>query len=235
MAGLSRRFREAGYTLPKYMLDLHGRSLFSHSVDSFRVLFETEPFLFVARREADTEAFIARELMALGVRRHQTVMLETSTLGQADTVRLGLERAAVPPETPLIIFNIDTFRPGYSPPDAPWADTADGWLEVMRSTEPGFSYVRPAPDEEERVLETAEKVVISDLASNGLYAFRSAELFLRAAAATELVRNELYVAPMYNSLIAEGCAVHYREVPASAVVFCGTPSEYVELQGRQPA
>ena len=232
MAGLSRRFREAGYNLPKYMLDLHGRSLFAHSVSSFHALFETEPFLFIARREADTEAFIERELATLGVRRHQTVMLDAPTLGQADTVRLGLKAAIVPSQTPLTIFNIDTFRPGYTAPDAHWAANVDGWLEVMRSTDPGYSYVRPALEGDGRVLETAEKVVLSDLASTGLYAFRSAGLFLSAAHTTLPVRNELYIAPLYNSLLAQGHSVFYREVPCDKVFFCGTPAEYEALQRR---
>ena len=230
MAGLSRRFREAGYTVPKYMLDLRGETLFAHSVSSFRALFDTEPFLFIARTEADTESFIAQEVARLGVRRHQTVMLGDPTRGQADTVRIGLEQAAVDPSTPLTIFNIDTFRPGFAMPREPWADSADGWLEVMRSTDPGFSFVRPAPEGDGRVVETAEKVVISDLASTGVYGFRKAELFLSALGETSEARGELYIAPMYNALMARGLDVRFREVEAREVVFCGTPSELEELR-----
>ncbi|EOA0230274.1 capsular biosynthesis protein, partial [Escherichia coli] len=31
MAGLSSRFKKAGYVKPKYMLEAHGKTLFSHS------------------------------------------------------------------------------------------------------------------------------------------------------------------------------------------------------------
>ena len=234
MAGLSRRFREAGYEVPKYMLDLHGETLFAHSVGSFRAQFGDEPFLFIARTEADTEGFIAREVTRLGVRRHRTVMLEEPTRGQAETVRIGLERADVDPSTPLTIFNIDTFRPGYLAPDQPWAKTADGWLEVMRSTDPGFSFVRPAPEGGGRVAETAEKVVISDLASTGVYGFRSADLFLSGLKNTPEARGELYIAPMYNALVSRGLDVRFREVKSQEVIFCGTPAEFEMLQLSAP-
>jgi hypothetical protein len=219
MAGLSRRFTEAGYTRPKYMLDLHGRTLFAHAVESFRELFGRERFLFVARDQADTAAFIARETAALGLGPQPTVMLDRPTRGQAETVRLGLEAAGVDAAEPLTIFNID------------WAGAADGWLEVMRATDPGFSFVLPDPAGEDRVRETAEKRVISDLASTGVYGFRRAGDFLEALGRSGEVAGELYVAPVYNALIARGGDVRYREVDAAEVIFCGTPEQYQALGG----
>ena len=35
MAGLSSRFFKAGYTAPKYMLDLKGQTFFAHALRSF--------------------------------------------------------------------------------------------------------------------------------------------------------------------------------------------------------
>ncbi|TOH10549.1 capsular biosynthesis protein, partial [Vibrio parahaemolyticus] len=39
MAGMSSRFFKAGYKLPKYMLEAHGKSLFEHSLRSFESYF----------------------------------------------------------------------------------------------------------------------------------------------------------------------------------------------------
>lgn len=234
MAGLSRRFTAAGYGQPKYMLQLHGRSLFAHAVESFAAEFAHEPFLFVMREEAGTPAFVGAELDRLGVASHEGVVLDGPTLGQADTVRLGLERAGVASQTRLTIFNIDTFRPGYRPPDADWAASADGWLEVMRAADPGFSFARPSPEGGDRVAETAEKLVISDLASTGVYGFRTAALFLQAVAAASPVNGEIYVAPLYNDLIGRGLDVRYRRIEAEEVVFCGTPEDYQRLGGAPP-
>lgn len=191
MAGLSLRFRNAGYASPKYMLDLNGQTLFAHSLQSFRALFDTEAFLFISWSEANTEQFIDREVGRLGLTAYSTVILEEPTRGQADTVRIGLQWGGIAPSTPITVFNIDTFRPGYQHPDEPWAAAADGWLEVMHATNPGFSFVKQAPEGVGRVAETAEKIVISNLASTGIYGFKTAEVFLQAVEATSETRGEL--------------------------------------------
>jgi len=233
MAGMSRRFSEAGYVQPKYMLDLHGRTLFAHAVGSFAAYFGAEPLLFIARDEPGIQMFIDRELAALGVASAQTVILPHPTLGQADTVRLGLQVAAVDGGTPLTIFNIDTFRPGFRYPAASWMGGADGYLEVMRGTDPGFSFVLPAQGDGSRVSATAEKAVISDLASTGLYWFRRASDFLDAmggGGAAAQAHGEQYVAPLYNALIARGLDIRYQEVPAGQVIPCGIPAQYEALK-----
>jgi hypothetical protein len=234
MAGLSQRFQDAGITTPKYMLDLHGRSVFARAVGSFEDYFGAEPFLFIAREQGDTAAFVSREAESLGIASFQTVVLPAPTRGQADTVAQGLSRARVSGAAPLTIFNIDTIRPNFSYPEAAWMAGADGYLEVMRGDDPGFSYVRsdPAADDQ-RVVATVEKVVISDLASTGLYYFRRADLFLDALAAHEgnSATSEIYIAPLYNALIRRGVRVHYHRIDESDVLFCGTPAQYRRLQG----
>ena len=79
MAGLSRRFSEAGYDRAKYRLELDGRSLFARSVEGFAPRFGREPFLFIAREEADTAGFIRRECDALGVADARVVILDGRT------------------------------------------------------------------------------------------------------------------------------------------------------------
>ncbi|MBW6398722.1 glycosyltransferase family 2 protein [Roseomonas sp. HJA6] len=232
MAGLSRRFTEAGYQLPKYMLPLHGRSVFAHAVGSFAAYFDSHPFLFIARDVAGTGDFLAAEARALGIRDARVAMLDAPTAGQAETVELGLATAGVAGETPVTIFNIDTFRPGFTFPAGAWWAGSDGYLEVFRGAGANWSYVRPAPGEEPLAVETAEKRPISDLCCTGLYHFRRAGDFLDALAAERAAPSapELYVAPIYNHLIRQGRRIHYEVVPSEAVVFCGVPAEYEALE-----
>ena len=238
MAGLSRRFREAGFEQPKFMLELHGRTLFAHAVGSFRAYFASEPFLFIARDEPGVAAFIGHELESLGVMTASTVILPRPTKGQADTVQLGLRQGGFGGDTPITIFNIDTFRPGFRYPKTGWMGQADGYLEVMTSADPAFSFVRPADGGTEgRVAETAEKNVISNLASTGLYWFRRAGDFLDAMEGdpkAAQAHGELYVAPLYNALIARGLDIRYHVVPVEDVIFCGIPAQYEALvKGRR--
>lgn len=238
MAGLSRRFSEAGYLKPKYMLDLHGQTLFAHAVTGFRNYFEAEPFLFIARDQPGVGDFVSNEVAKLGITSAQVVTLARPTLGQADTVRQGLMKARVALDLPLTIFNIDTFRPGFHYPPTEWFERADGYLEVMPGSDPGLSYIQPIESQNEcRVSATAEKLIISNLASTGLYWFRRAKDFLTVMeSAADFVQpnGEIYVAPLYNPLIASGMDIRYHSVLTTEVIFCGTPSQYEALQRSEP-
>lgn len=158
-------------------------------------------------------------------------ILEAPTSGQAETVELGLLQAGMPADMPLTIFNIDTFRPGFRFPASPGLAGSAGYLEVFRGGGANWSYVRPAPGEAKLVVETAEKRPISDLCCTGLYHFAAAGDFCAALQKERLAPScpELYVAPLYNHLIAAQKRVHYELVAAEDVVFCGVPGEYEAL------
>jgi len=228
MAGRSQRFLDAGYDRPKHMLPLQGRSVFAHAVGSFEAEFARTPFLIVAAAEA--VRFVRAECAALGLDDVAVVALDGPTAGQAETVELGLSGASVAPGTPITIFNIDTFRPGFRFPGGA-LEGLDGWLEVFRGEGANWSYVKPAPGPEPIALETAEKRPISDLCCTGLYHFARAGDFTEALAAERAAPQapELYVAPLYNHLIRRGGRIGYSLIGRDEVVFCGTPAEYEAL------
>ena len=235
MAGMSRRFSEAGYSQPKYMLQAHGKSLFSHAVNSFSSYFQNTPFLFIARDVQATEEFIRSEVIKLGILNFQIAILEAPTAGQAQTVSMGLNVADADSNTPLTIFNIDTFRPGFNFPVDFDLNLVDGYLEVFRGGGSNWSYVLPSSDGSNRVIETTEKIPVSDLCCTGLYHFKSVGLF-QETYATFLGSGleafnlaELYVAPMYNLLINNNHDIRYHLIERDEVIFCGVPSEYKDF------
>lgn len=229
MAGTSRRFAEAGYGKPKYMLPLAGRPLFDWTLLSFAAYFQSEEFLFIARDVDETQRFLDERIAGLGVRSARVVMLAAPTAGQAETVEAGLEAAGVGNDMPLAIFNIDTIRPHMNISPIPGAD---GWLEVFRVAGDNWSFVEPDAEDQRWVRRCTEKVRISDLCCTGLYAFSSAGLFCRALSAERLrpSSHELFVAPLYNHLIAEGFRIGWREAPAGDVLLSGVPKEYEDLK-----
>jgi len=227
MAGRSQRFYDAGYTVPKFELTLGGESVFAHAVGSFAGYFRSQRFLLIVSSD-EALAFVSAECGRLGIDNWQAVRLEGPTAGQAETVALGVEQAEVGDGAPLTIFNIDTFRPGFEFPRLP---PVDGWLEVFEGEGANWSYVRPAPGDEPLALETAEKRPISNLCCTGLYHFNRAGDFRAALAAERQAPQaaELYVAPLYNHLIARGQRIGYSRIDPADVIFCGTPAEYEAL------
>lgn len=227
MAGLSSRFLKAGYTLPKYMLYVKDKSLFYLSVSSFEKYFETARFVFIARELFDTKTFIENECQLLGIKNYNIVSLKNTTQGQAETVLKGIEGALIPESESILIFNIDTFRFGYTYPLN--LEQWDGYIEVFKGSGSNWSYAKTENSDSTKVIETAEKKEISDNCSTGIYYFRTAKMFLDAYQEnlqTEEGKKELYVAPLYNLLIKKGKEIHIEVINREDVIFCGTPQEY---------
>lgn len=110
-------------------------------------------------------------------------------------------------------------------------------LEVFEDDGANWSFVGPVSgDTACRVARTAEKEPISRLACTGLYYFRRHADFLMAfdekcaQGPQAWEKGELFVAPLYNTLIARGADVRYVQIAREAVEFCGVPGEYKALR-----
>lgn len=235
MAGFGRRFIDAGYTVPKYRIQVHGRSLFSWAMLSLRGFINAgTPFVFVARADDRASEFIRAESRALGIRAVEIVELAEPTDGQATTA-MAARPAVANTARPMFIYNIDTFvHPSALPAEEA---RGGGWIPCFAAEGDAWSFA--AADESGRVSEVREKVRISPHATVGLYWFSSFDLFASAYARhysdpANLEKGERYVAPLYNYLIAGGSPVYIHEVPVDAVLPLGVPSDVERFRSRSP-
>lgn len=220
MAGLSSRFFKAGYSEPKYKLKAHGKTLFHWAVMSFKQYFDSELFIIICRDVYDTPAFVERQLIKMGVKNYKIKILDGETRGQAETVYMAMD--LVTENEPLLIFNIDTCRHQCSYPE----ENYEAWLEVFKGEGEHWSFAKVDPVSD-LVIQTTEKVRISELCSNGVYYFKDKATYNFAyQSLKENIKTELYIAPMYNYIIDRGGRVGYRVVPISSHIFMGTPEEY---------
>ena len=234
MAGLSQRFVQHGYDVPKFQLPLWDGTVFDYALSSFATSFNVSPFLFIYRETGGVRRFLESRVSQLGLREVFFVPLNEPTAGQGETVELGLAEGGVTDEEALTIFNIDTFRMPWARPEGLRSDV-DGWLEVFKGAGENWSFVRPS-SEEGVAAETAEKVAISNLCCTGLYHFSSTRLFREALAAERASPSsrELYIAPIYNHLIAAGSRIGFGLIVSREVMFCGVPAEYEALLSTAP-
>lgn len=224
MAGRGQRFVDAGYTVPKMLIEAHGKTLLQWSVDSLPLSL-CETLVFVGLQDHEDRYAISSLIKKLykDVTRLEFVFLPGVTRGQAETVLRAKHVIAY--DQPLAIFNIDTTF--YSPTlrDAMNSPDNDGVLGTFPSNEPRFSYA--VEDDSGRVLEVAEKIVISTNALTGMYHFRRASDFLTLAEnAIRHGRNiggEFYIAPLYNELIRMGHRFVLDRCHSCAIL--GTPGE----------
>jgi hypothetical protein len=167
----------------------------------------------------------------LGISFFDIVILNEPTRGQAETVYLGLLTADIRDTEPILIFNIDTFRPDFRfPVDLlKW----DGYLEVFEGDGDNWSYAKTENEKSTKVIQTAEKEGISIYCSTGIYYFKEKKAFMEAfhnanVDISKIKLKELYVAPLYNYLIATGQDIHIKIIKREEVIFCGVPLEYFD-------
>lgn len=236
LAGLSSRFSKAGYQKPKYELELDGKTVFSHSVLSFSRYFDKERFLFIALNRPNIEQFVNAECVSLNIINYEIILLEEPTKGQAETVYKGLCRSECQKDEPILIFNIDTFRPDFTYPEFVTDSDVMGYLETFIGSGSNWSNVVPDSIQPEQVALTAEKQNLSEYCCTGLYYWRSAEQYCELfkeysqKAPGAMQGSEYYIAPMYNMLIEKGGNVRYTVIEGDKVIFCGTPQEYEALK-----
>ncbi|AXY56107.1 capsular biosynthesis protein [Acinetobacter chinensis] len=224
MAGLSSRFFKEGYTMPKYMLDLNGITVFEWSVSSFKEYYSSDLFLFIVFDHFNTADFVKNQVKKMGISNYQIVTLTEHTLGQADTVFQGLKE--VDQDEDIYIFNIDSRLEKFT--KFTDYENLDGYLEVFNGDGEHWSFVLPG--ENNQVLKTTEKDRISSLCSNGLYYFKSSSIFKKYVKeeVDGFSGNEIYIAPLYNNYIEDGLNIKYKLVNETDISFCGTPAEYKE-------
>lgn len=232
LAGMSSRFFKAGYLEPKYKLLINNETMFSWSVSSFKRFFKTDKFIFVCRNIFDTPAFIEAQVITLGIKDYDIVVLDAVTDGQAETVYLGIKNSKFFTEIDnqdLFIFNIDSKIINFNKPY--FLFPCSGYLEVFIEQGEQWSFVEPL--DSILVKRTTEKKRVSDLCSDGLYYFQSIQnyllLFEYCLSNKLMNNNEFYIAPMYNLLIDKGDIVKYLLVPRNNIIICGTPADYENL------
>lgn len=158
------------------------------------------------------------------------ITLQTERKGAAHAVLLALEGQDL--SQPLLIANCDQYLQWdaerfYSVAFQP---EVDGLIPVFSSTHPKWSYVKL---EGQRVVQVAEKRVISKWATAGVYYWKSAQRFLDCAKAmmedtSKQVNGEWYVCPVFNELVAQGGnVVAYPEITMHGL---GTPEDLEEFK-----
>ncbi len=231
MAGRGSRF--AGYLLPKPLIELEaGHPMIEYILD-FLDIDEPHETIFVVRREHERDFAISHRLRGF-VPNAKFVFIDHDTLGPADSALRAAKEVLADDE--VVVAYCDQFLGVSFAAFLSHARRrhADGALLLCPSSIPTESYA--VVDDRGEVLRTAEKQVISHLATTGFYYFRRArDLFDAAEGATEKWRPgdpELFVSPLYNDLIAKGLTVTSMPIKVNERFDAGTPERRTDVVRR---
>lgn len=220
MAGRGTRFAQAGYTFPKPLIAVNGRPMIQVVVENLDL---DAHYIFIVQRDHYIEYYL-EDMLKTMVPGCDVVPIGGITEGAACTVLQA--EAFINNDEPLLIANSDQTIEWESRKviKSLSGEQVDGGIVTVKSVNPAYSYVKL---KDGLVDYTAEKRVISELATTGHYYWSRGADFVRYAEQmiekNIRVNNEFYVCPVYNEAIQDGLRFRTELVPKMWSL--GTPED----------
>lgn len=211
--GKGKRMIDSGYAVPKPIMKAGHKTILEWGIDSIDIS-ECKLHFIVRKDQSQVRNFIRN-------RWPEAVIITAERDGKGSLSDVCLVAGPfINNETPLIIFNPDVAFDRFTPKDEHFND---GTILTFKSNSPNYSYAR---EEDGLIVETAEKTVISQHATVGLYCFRSGAWLMNYFKYSEpLANGEHYVAPIFNQLIHMSGA-HIKRISVDKMYVMGIPEEY---------
>ena len=226
LAGLGSRFKEAGYTFPKPLIEINGKAMIEVVVRNLTPKCEHR-FIFICRSE-HIEKYGMRSLLKLISPECVVIPINNLTEGAACTALLASDYIENGDE--LIIANSDQYIDISFDDFIAFArnEKLDGAIMTFPATHPKWSFVRM--DEDGYVVEAAEKKPISNQATVGIYYYREGRIFVKSA--QEMIRkdirtnNEFYVCPVFNEMVLGNMKIKPYSITTEQMHGLGTPEDF---------
>lgn len=221
MAGGGSRFKQAGYALPKPLIDVKGKPMIERVIENLAI---DANYVFLVQRDHERHTNITAHLKRIKPD-CSVLLVDGLTEGAACTTLLA--KSAIPPTHRLLIANSDQLIEWdataffYAMQES---HTAAGAILTFQATDRKWSFAKV---EKGLVTQVAEKNPISTHATVGIYYFRYAgEYFLKAEQMiTKEIRtnNEFYICPVFNEFIQAGLPI--LPFPITKMYGLGTPED----------
>lgn len=228
MAGTGSRYKNEGIDKYKHQITYKGVSLFKNSISSLKDYFDRE-WIFIARGLNKSEIDEIRdECFSLQIYNINILNLDEKTDGQAETVLFAIDNYFIFDES-ILIYNIDTKILNLNYPKDLF-DNFDGSILSFPALGDHWSFVNVSKN---IVTNIEEKNRISELATAGLYFFKSAyefrKYFLEFKDEILCKYGEIYIAPIYKKMIESGKLISNYTISRSNIIPMGKPEELDEI------
>jgi HAD superfamily hydrolase (TIGR01509 family) len=221
MAGAGSRFEQAGYSFPKPLIEVNGKPMIQVVVENLNI---DANYIYVVQK-THREKYNLDSLLNLITPNCKIIDIEKITEGAACTALLS--KKYIDNENPLFFANSDQF--------VEWDSNefmykmnetnSDGGIVTFKNCHPKWSFARI--DENNNVLEVAEKNPISDDATVGYYYWKHGSDFVKYAEQMIekdiRVNNEFYVCPVFNEAIGDNKKI--RSFNIERMWGLGTPED----------
>lgn len=201
MAGHGSRFSRAGFQNPKPLIPVFGKAMIEWVIKNLTPK-RPHRFIYVCQATHISQFKLGEFLRDIS---SEAIILEIDAVTEGAACTALIAREYIDNSNPLMIANCDQFIDQDINEYLDHMDqlNADGMIMTMEAFDPKWSFVRL--DENNLVREVAEKKVISNEATVGIYNYKHGNEFVKSAnlmiEGNLRVNNEFYVAPTFNEMI----------------------------------
>ncbi|NBW52229.1 MAG: nucleotidyltransferase, partial [Betaproteobacteria bacterium] len=214
IAGKSQFFSDSEYPFPKPLIEIGQKTMIEHVINNLGSIDPKVQFIFVLNAADCRKYHLDSTLNIITDHKCKIIRLENETRGAACSALMAISHIAN--DKPLIIANSDQIFEGSLKDLVAGFKDSDAGVMTFESVHPRWSYVRL--NENQQVVETAEKRPISKNAIAGLYYFRHGRDFvdsaMRMIQKDSSVNGSFYVSPTLNEMILMGRKITTIKVDA---------------------
>lgn len=226
MSGAGNSFIQAGYTFPKPLIDMNGKPMVQLVIENLTPKV-SHKFILVCRKE-HYDKYSLHQIFTNAIKGDFiAIPLIAPTQGAACSILNATDY--INNDQELIIANADQIIDVDINKFINFArkSKAEGVIMTFNSQHPRWSYAKV--DKRGNVLEVAEKKVISDQATVGIYYFKTGKSFVKATFSmiekNIRLNNDFYVCPVYNELILDEKKIVNWQIKQSQMHGLGTPED----------
>jgi NDP-sugar pyrophosphorylase family protein len=230
LAGKNLFFPETEYPFPKPLIEFNGKTMIEHIIDNFNSVQKEKQFIFIVNSEDCKKYHLDNVLNILTKDTCKIIKLNNETKGAACSAMMAIEY--IDNDMPLIISNADQLFNMCLDEVISSFENSDAGVITFESIHPRWSYVRL--NEENIVIETAEKRPISKNAIAGFYYFTKGSDFISSS--SKMIKkdasiNELYyVSPALNEMVLENKIISIFQIDNNKYHTFYTPTKIKEYE-----
>lgn len=223
MGGAGSRFFKGGFIQPKPLIEIKGKPFFYWATKSIEKFVDIKDLTFVVLQE-HVDKFNIKNAILNYFPQANVIVIPELLKGAVLTCNAGL--TDISDDLPIIFNDCDQMficKEFYDYCNAGEFADLDGILLSFKSNEPKYSFLEI---EDGYVINTVEKIVVSDNAICGCYYFKNKAIFQDALEEYLKVCNysEYFVSGVYNVLAKKGKKIKHMSVDLHLPF--GTPEEY---------
>jgi dTDP-glucose pyrophosphorylase len=230
LAGKGQYFPDNEFPFPKPLIEIGSKTIIERVIENLKSAGKDVHFIFVIKNDECIKYHLDQTLNLITDGKCDIVKINKDTQGSACSSLMAIE--FINNKIPLLIANGDQLLDISIDKIINYFSKSDGGVVAFDSVHPRWSYVRV--DDNNNVLEAAEKQPLSRHAIAGLYYYSAGSDFVNSAMKMikkgEQVNGVFYISPTFNQMILDGKKIKMKKVDNNIFHTFYTPQKISEYE-----